>query len=62
MKVKKKRLKENPRMMAVSFRTTEDVLKEVERISQETNRTKSLQCEYFVKEGIKAYRKQEDET
>lgn len=52
---KKRRHKENSRTVAYAFRTTEEIMKDLERVSKECSRTKSLQCEYFVKEGIKQH-------
>lgn len=54
---KRRRLKENPRNIAYAFRTTQSVIDDLDKVAKASSRTKSLQCEHFVKEGIKEFNK-----
>ena len=51
----KRRKKGLTRNATFAFRTTKEVLNEVEKISRERSRTKGLQCEAFIKDGIAKY-------
>lgn len=52
---KKRKLKEQTRNVAYAFRMTEAVNAGLERVAKECSRTKSLQCDHFIKEGLKNY-------
>lgn len=55
---RKRKQKEQSRTVVYAFRTTEEIMRDLDRVSRESSRTKSLQCEFFVREGIKAHDQQ----
>lgn len=51
----KKYLKENTRSVSFAFRLTKDLFFKLDEIAKECSRTKSLQCEFFLKKAIAEY-------
>jgi len=56
----RKTKKHGKRDVVYAFRTTQEVCDELERVAIENSRTKSQQCDYFIRECLKKYQSQKD--